>query len=156
MPGALGGTWVVSFGAGRGFLVRLRSGSVTRLANTLILLVGLANLLPVVGVLSATRVQVLYGVALEDPNLVILMRHRAVLFGVVGGLLVASAFHAPLRLAGLVVGLISMVSFILIAWLVGNYGAELRRVVRVDVLASLALLGAAILDRLASAGKAAA
>ena len=147
---------MVTFGAGRGSLARLRSGSVTRLASTLILLVGLANLLPVVGVLSATRVQVLYGVALEDPNLVILMRHRAVLFGVVGGLLVASAFHAPLRLVGLIVGLTSMVSFILIAWLVGNYSAELRRVVRVDVLASLALVGAAILDRLASAGRAAA
>jgi len=129
---------------------------VTRLASTLILLVGLANLLPGVGVVSAPRVQVLYGVALEDPNLVILMRHRAVLFGVVGGLLVASAFHAPLRLVGLIVGLTSMVSFILIAWLVGNYSAELRRVVRVDVLASLALVGAAILDRLASAGRAAA
>jgi hypothetical protein len=70
------------------------------LATTLILLVGLANLLPVVGVLSAARLQIPYGVALDDPNLVILMRHRAVLFGVVGGLLVASALHAPLRSMG--------------------------------------------------------
>jgi hypothetical protein len=48
-----------------------------------------------------------------------------------------------------------MLTFALIAWLVGNYNAELRRVVRVDVLASLALLGAAILDRFASTGRAA-
>lgn len=117
------------------------------LATTLILLVGLANLLPVVGVLSATRLQALYGVGLEDPNLVILMRHRAVLFGVVGGLLVASAFHAPLRAVGLVVGLISMLSFISIAWLEGNYNAEIRRIVGVDLVASLALVGAAFIDR---------
>jgi hypothetical protein len=129
------------------------AASVRAVATTLILLVGLANLLPVVGALSATRLQVLYGVVLGDPNLVILMRHRAVLFGVVGGLLVASVVYVPLRTAGLVVGLISMLSFILIAWLVGNYNAELRRVVLVDILASLALLIAAILERFASSGR---
>jgi hypothetical protein len=120
------------------------------LATTLVLLAGLANLLPVVGAVSAARLEALYGVALEDPNLVILMRHRAVLFGVVGGLLVASAFYPPLRTVGIAAGLISMLSFVLIAWLVGSYNAELRRVVLVDVVASLALLVAAILDRSAA------
>ena len=127
------------------------SESVRMLSTTLTFLVGLVNLLPVVGVLSATRLQTLYGVAFEDPNLVILMRHRAVLFGVVGGLLVASVFQAQFRGVGLVVGLVSMLSFILIAWLVGDYNAELRRVAHVDLLASLALLAAVLLDRFAGA-----
>src|SRR5262245_47738150 len=120
------------------------------LSTALVFVVGLVNLIPVVGVLSEDRLRSLYGIALEDSNLVILMRHRAVLFGVVGGLLVASVFHAPLRGVGLVVGLISMLSFILIAWHVGETNAELRRVVAVDLVASLALLGVVILDRSAA------
>ena len=96
--------------------------------------VGLVNALPVAGSLSGARLQALYGVALQDPNIVILMRHRAVLFGIVGGLLVGAAFHAPLRGAAYGAGFVSMLSFVLIAWLVGGYNAELRRVVIVDLI----------------------
>ena len=119
------------------------------LSTTLIVIVGLVNLLPVSGVLSASRLETLYGVVLEDANLLILMRHRAVLFAIVGGLLVASAFHSPLRPVGVAAGLISMLSFVLIAWLVGSGNAELRRVIVVDLVASVALLGAVLLDHLA-------
>ena len=122
------------------------------ISTALILVVGLVNLLPVSGVLSANRLQALYGIAIADADLLILVRHRAVLFGIVGGLLVASAFRVPLRPIGIAAGLISMLSFVLIAWLVGNHNAELRRVVVVDLVASVALLGAALLDHLASSG----
>jgi hypothetical protein len=126
--------------------------ALSTISTVLIGLVGLANLLPVVGVLSAARLQSLYGVVLEDANLVVLMRHRAVLFGIVGGLLLTSAFHAPLRPVGVAVGLTSMLSFILIAWLVGDINPELRRVVVVDWVASAALVAAVLLDRCAASG----
>lgn len=126
------------------------------ISTALILLVGLVNLLPVSGVLSSDRLQALYGVALENPDVVILMRHRAVLFGVVGGLLVVSAFYPSLRPAGYAAGFVSMLSFVLIAWFVGSYNAELRRVVVVDLVASVALLGALLLDYAVGAEKAAA
>jgi hypothetical protein len=111
----------------------------------LILLASLINLAPVSGVVSAARLQALYGIAVADPNLLILMRHRAVLFGIVGCLLVASAFQSPLRPVGFAVGLLSMLSFVVIAWLVGGYNAELRRVLLVDVVGSVLLIGAALL-----------
>ena len=114
------------------------------LATTLFLIVGVVNLLPVSGVLSTSRLRALYGVAFEDSNLVILMRHRAVLFGIIGALLVASAFHAPLRPLALVAGLISMLSFVLIAYRVGNYNEALRRIVLVDLAASALLVAAAL------------
>ena len=126
------------------------------LSTTLIVVVGLVHLLPVSGVLSAARLQILYGVAFEGANLLILMRHRAILFGVVGALLVASAFHLPLRPVGLAVGLVSMLSFVLIAWLVGGYNAELRRVLIVDLVASVALVCSALLDHFAGTGEPAA
>jgi hypothetical protein len=122
---------------------------VRTLSTALIVLTGLVNLLPVSGVVSSGRLQALYGVALQDPNLVILMRHRAVLFGIVGGVLMLSAFHWPLRPIGYAAGFLSMLSFVLIAWLAGGYNAELRRVVVVDVVASGALLAAWLLERAA-------
>ena len=112
---------------------------------TLLVLVAAAiNLAPVLGAVAPRRMTALYGVDLEDPNLQILMRHRAVLFGVVGGLLLAAAFHPPLRTLGYAAGFISMLSFLLIAWLVGGYSAEIQRVILVDVVGIAALAGAGL------------
>ncbi len=119
------------------------------LATALFLIVGVVNLLPVIGVLSTSRLQALYGVSLSDANLVILMRHRAALFGIVGALLIASAFHGPLRPAAFAAGLVSMLSFVLVAQLVGGYNVELRRVVLVDLAAAALLLGAGLITYLA-------
>ncbi len=119
------------------------------ISSALYALVALANLLPAVGALSTSRIEALYGVLVQDPNLEILLRHRAVLFLVVGGLLAAAALHPPLRPVGLVAGLVSMLSFVAIALLVGDQNAQLRRVVLIDAGASLALALAGLLDHLA-------
>lgn len=116
-----------------------------RLTSSPYVVVGLVNLLPVVGVLSTGRLRALYGVDLEDPSLIILMRHRAVLFSVVGALLVTAAFRTPLRPLALASGLLSMLSFVGIAYLVGDLNAELQRVVLVDVVASGLLVCAALI-----------
>jgi hypothetical protein len=113
-----------------------------KLAIPLFLIPAIINLMPIGGVFSVDYLEGLYGVVLDDPNLVILMRHRAMLFGVVGALLVASAFHPALRSMGLAAGLISMLSFVVISYLVGDYNAELQRVVLVDLAASGVLIGA--------------
>ena len=65
------------------------------LASALFALAGLINVIPVTGALSAARLEVLYGLRFEDPSLVILMRHRAVLLGIVGTLF-AFLFEGPL------------------------------------------------------------
>ena len=121
------------------------------LSTVLFLIVGFVNLLPILGALSASRLQALYGLVFEDANLLILMRHRAILFGIVGGLVIISAFHAPLRPIGVGVGLVSMLSFVLIAYSIGDYNAELRRVVLIDLVASALLIAAGLTSRLASA-----
>ena len=112
------------------------------LIKILFLIAALVNLVPVSGVISAEHLGTLYGIALEDSNLIILMRHLAVLFGIVGVLLVVSAFRPSLRPIGLAAGLISMLSFVAINHLVGDYNAELRRAVRIDLVASALLIGA--------------
>ena len=115
--------------------------------TALILGAGVVNLLPAIGAFSAGRLQSLYGVVIEDPNLAILMRHRAVLFAIVGALLVASAFHPALRHVAFTAGFVSMGSFVALALLIGDFNPALRRIVWVDVIASLGLVVAAVLER---------
>jgi hypothetical protein len=115
----------------------------------LYLVAAIVNLAPVVGVLSAARVEALYGVPVRSPDLEILMRHRAILFSIVGALLAVAAFHAPLRSIALIAGLVSMLSFVVIAVAVGGYGPLLRRVVVIDLVATVALVLAVMLDRIA-------
>ena len=110
----------------------------------LVLVAAAINVAPVLGSVAPERMTALYGVDLEDPNLQILMRHRAVLFGLVGGLLLVAAFHPPLRTLGYAVGFSSMLSFLLIAWLVGGYSVELQRVILIDVVGIAALAGAGL------------
>jgi hypothetical protein len=115
-----------------------------QLWTALVLVAAAINLAPVLGALAPERMATLYDVDLGDPNLQILMRHRAVLFGLVGGLLAVAAFHPPLRTVGYVVGFSSMLSFLLVAWVVGGYGAGIRRVALRDAVGIAALTGAAV------------
>jgi hypothetical protein len=116
------------------------------LVTGLLLLAAVVNLLPAIGVLSTARLEALYGVVVQDPNLAILMRHRAVLFGIVGALLAVAAFYPPARALAIPAGLVSMLAFVALAGSVGDYNPLLRRVVIVDVVASVALVVAAVLD----------
>jgi hypothetical protein len=115
-----------------------------RLWTFLVLVAAAINLAPLLGAVSSERMSALYGVDLDDPNLQILMRHRAVLFGLVGGLLLVAAFHPPLRAPAYAVGFSSMLSFLLIAWRVGGYSAEIQRVILIDVVGIAALAGAGL------------
>src|SRR5690606_4009073 len=68
-----------------------------RAITALLILVGIIHLLPLSGILGAERLAALYGIAVHGPDLEILMRHRAVLFGLLGSLLVYAAFKPPLQ-----------------------------------------------------------
>jgi hypothetical protein len=102
--------------------------------------VGTVNAFPVIGVLGAARLESLYGIKVADSNLSLLLRHRAVLFGLVGGLMQYAAFKPELASVATLGGLVSMLSYVLIAWqMPGGYNSSIRKVVLVDVGASIAL-----------------
>lgn len=110
-----------------------------RVVSALFVVVALVNLLPLSGLLGAARLEALYGMPIQDAGLVLLMRHRAVLFGLVGGLLLAAAVWPSLRRTAATLGLGSMLSFVALAVPPGAYGVALQRVFWVDVAASLLL-----------------
>ena len=117
-----------------------RRSTLRHLVTACLLIAGLIHLLPLSGVLGAERLAALYGLAVDEPNLQILMRHRAVLFGIVGALLVAAVFDQSLRLAAFVAGGVSVLSFLALAWQLGPPNAHLARVVLADWVALAALL----------------
>lgn len=117
------------------------------LVTGLLIGVALINLAPIVGALSGAQLQRLYGFPFEGDSLLILMRHRAILLGIVGGLLVASAAQRQWLTLAAPAALVSMVSFIGIVWLQGGANAALERILWMDVLGTGMLIAAIVLDR---------
>ncbi|MDC8015676.1 hypothetical protein [Tahibacter soli] len=117
----------------------------------LLTLVGAILALPVAGVVDAAALTRLYGIAFDDPDLVILMRHRAVLLGLIGAFVICAAFRPALRVPAFVAASVAIGAFLWIALSAGGYNAALRTVVIADVVA-LGLTAAAIVLHAISRG----
>lgn len=101
---------------------------------------GIINLLPVVGLGSAARLELLYGIPVREPALELLLRHRALLLGLLGTLMIAAAWRPELRAAAILGGLASMIAFLLLALPLSGLGPALQRVALADAAATLLLL----------------
>lgn len=111
-----------------------------KIISALLMIVAVIHLLPLSGVLGADRLQALYGLNFDEPNLAILMRHRAVLFGLLGVFLMYAAFKPSLQPLAFAAGFASLLSYLALAWSVGSYNAALQRVVVVDIVALVCLV----------------
>jgi hypothetical protein len=105
----------------------------------MLIIVAAIHLLPAVGLFGAQRLHELYGLDFTDPNLLILMRHRAVLFGLLGAFLLYAAFRPTQQPSALIAGWISVLSFFYFAWTTGGFNALIARVVWVDIVAAACL-----------------
>lgn len=63
------------------------------------------------------------------------MRHRTVLFGLLGAFFVFAAFTPQYQLVALTAGFVSVSSFLWLAWFVGGYNVQTARVFRTDIVA---------------------
>ena len=108
--------------------------------SAMLAVVAIIHLLPLSGMLGRERLEALYGIPIAEPNLLILMRHRAVLFGVLGVFFVMAMFDPQLQPAAFVAGFASVVPFLWLAWGAGGYNAQVARVFRADVVALLCLV----------------
>jgi hypothetical protein len=110
-----------------------------RAISAVLVIVGLINFVPIIGVTSAEVLATLYGIPSLDGDLLLLMRHRAVLFGVLGGLIIASAFRRHLQTAALVAAFMAMSGCVVLALMAGNIGVKIQNVMWVDVVAVVGL-----------------
>lgn len=119
-----------------------------RLATALFLLVGAVNLLPGFVAFAPARITTAYGVSVrgrDRADLTVLLRHRAVLLGLVGLALLCAAFVPSLRIPAITAGAISMGSFLMLAYSASSLNSATIRVARIDIVAIMLLAVAALL-----------
>lgn len=108
-----------------------------------LLLAALVHVLPIAG-LVRRRLPALYGIAPPDDGTALLLRHRAISFGLLAALLAAGAFVPSLDRVARAAGVTSAASFVVLAWPWGRLSPSLRRVVVADLVAIVALALASI------------
>jgi len=116
----------------------------TKIIPVLLFIVGMINFMPVIGILSAAKLSQAYSIELISNDLIILMRHRALLFGLVGGFILYSVFAPSYRSAAMVMAAISMIGFLYFIWAVGDYNESLFKVAIIDIVGIVCLVLAAI------------
>ena len=110
----------------------------------LLLVVAVIHLLPISGFFGVVRLASLYGITITNADLEILMRHRAMLFGVLGAFFAYAAFNPAVQPIAFIVAFVSLASFFYLSFSVGDFNDSIRKVVIADVVA-LSCLCVAIL-----------
>lgn len=110
-----------------------------------LIIVGLINFIPLAGILSAQKLEGAYDVVLSSNDMIILMRHRALLFGLFGGFILFSAFAPSFQGAAMIMAGISMVGFAVLVHSVGDFNASINKVLIVDYVGIVFLAIAAFL-----------
>ena len=109
------------------------------LYRLILLITGLVHILPFSFLFFTEQLQKSYGVDISDANLQLLLRHRAIFFGLIGVGLILSAVKKSFYGWAAAVGLISMVSFVWLFYQIGGINQQLRSVMLIDVFISAAL-----------------
>lgn len=119
----------------------------SHLSKALQLTVSAIHLAPSLGILGASTLQRLYGVNYSnEATTLLLMRHRAVLFGILGALIGTAAFVPELQGVADVGGLVSIVSFLGLERMHAGHGnARVDNVVRMDWIALVCQIGSMLL-----------
>lgn len=107
---------------------------------TLLFLVGLINFLPIIGVISLDRINQSYGLTITDSNVAILLRHRALLFGLIGGFIIYSVFNPHQQMAAIAIAAISMLGYLYLFWSTSEPSLALLNVAKADIIGVILLL----------------
>lgn len=116
-----------------------------KIITALMLIVAIIHIVPIAGVTGAAKLELLYGTPIASNELEILMRHRAVLFGILGMFFAYAAFTPSLQPLAFLAAFGTMASFFYLAFSVGDYNQAIQKIVVGDIVAAISLLIAVIL-----------
>ena len=106
-----------------------------------LLIAGVINTLPALLAFIPSKIQQSYGIDIADANHELLLRHRAILFGIVGGYMIYAAVLKQHYSTAVLIGMISMVSFVGLYYSVnGQLNSELTKVMYIDLGAIVILV----------------
>jgi hypothetical protein len=104
-------------------------------------LTGIVNILPTLGAFVPSKMKDAYGIDMPDANFELLLRHRAVLFGIIGGFMLYAAITKNHLTLASIIGLMSMISFLILYFVsAGHINESLTKVMKIDVVAAAFLL----------------
>lgn len=112
------------------------------MTTLLILIPGLINFVPIIGLAGQRRLESLYQTCFQDPTTRLLMQHRALLFGLIGGFMIYAAFLPSLWTTAIVMGLASMLGFLILARREAVANPAIRKIALADILGSVLLVAA--------------
>jgi hypothetical protein len=115
------------------------------IVSSVLFIVAVIHLLPVVRVLGSDSLTRLYGITVSESNTEILLRHRAVLFAIIGLFLLISVFKSDYQPIAISIGLISVASFLMLTWSIEGLNSEISRVVKFDWVALVLLIVAGVI-----------
>ncbi len=113
--------------------------------SLMLLVIAFIHIVPVVGFLGAERLESLYGVVITSPDLEILMRHRAVLFGILGCFFVRAAFKPDYQPLAFTAAAATLFPFFYLVFGAENPNEALQGLARADLIALGCLCIATIL-----------
>jgi len=111
-----------------------------KLITVLLLFVGIINLLPIVGLLGSAKLESAYKINIVSSDLLILMQHRALLFGLLGAFIIYSAFVPSYQTAAMIMAGISMIGFAALFHGVGSSNQALVKVLYADYVGLFLLI----------------
>ena len=110
---------------------------------------GVINFVPVMLAFLPSKISESYGVDVSDVNYELLLRHRAILFGIIGGVMIYAAFSKKYCDLAFTIGFVSMISFfVLVKLMDGDVNTELRNVLNIDIAGIVILLIGLVLYKL--------
>ncbi|WP_280255173.1 hypothetical protein [Nocardia wallacei] len=115
--------------------------------QALLVVAGLINTVPALGALSVGKAYAACGISPGGSDVAVLLRHRAVLFAIIGIGLVVAAFRPNLRAAAIGANAISFAGFLAVVSAEHPVDSELVRVAIVDLVGLAVLAGGTILVR---------
>ncbi len=118
-----------------------------RCGRALLVVVGVVNAVPALGLVSAEWMRSAYGLGLSSNDLALLLRHRAVLFGMLGASLVVAAWRPCWRGPTAAANAVSLMTFPILALTAGPVNTALLRVAALDIGAVAALSTGVVLLR---------
>lgn len=116
-----------------------------KIARIILFIVGVINLLPAIVFFAPSQAARLYGTTFDGGSLNILMRHRAVLLGLIGAALIFAALKPAAKIPAIAFALTSKVAFIFLVLTAASFTAQIRQVALIDAAAIVLLIAVLII-----------
>jgi hypothetical protein len=110
------------------------------IAIALLVMIGMLTASPGITAFNPSGITALYGVALENDAALLLVRHRQIMLGLLGSMLVCGAFFSSLRMMAIAINVLSKSAFLGLCLTTFTLTPRLQRIVYFDVVSIVLLL----------------